>query len=114
LPVTGAACVLVVFATVRGYAPSLTSESPWASLTRWLRVALLGTIRALRAPVFDIDDQFATLSPWPIYAYSICVAVSAGNAIYLATMANRIGIGFRRCRKRLRSRSAAKTSPSAA
>ena len=52
---------------------------------------LLG-IRMAREPWFDIDDQFVLLSPRAIHTYLACVAVATGIAIYLATMAHRIGV----------------------
>jgi hypothetical protein len=170
-PVTGAACVFVVFATIRGLRSVAHQREPVRfppHARRWLWVGLFGTIacavggavssiepsmafrsksgtilyehglsiaiapvlwsvilivaaralrlpsprrlaivaattmgswpillaiRALRVPVFDIDDQFVMLSPWAIYAYVVCVAGSTGSAIYLATMAKRLGTG---------------------
>jgi hypothetical protein len=63
-----------------------------AAVSTIVAMPLLLGIRVARLPWFDIDSQFVLLSPWAIHTYLGCVAVAMGIAIYLATMARRIGV----------------------
>ena len=89
-PLLWSAILIVALRALRLPSPRRLAIVAATTMGAW---PLLLAIRALRVPVFDIDDQFVMLSPWAIYVYAVCVAASTGSAIFLATVAKRIGIG---------------------
>jgi hypothetical protein len=73
---------LAVLAVAAAHRPSLRRLASLiiAGVVAW---PFLLAIRALRVPLFDIDDQYVELAPWALDLYSASVALVAGLAIAL-------------------------------
>lgn len=89
-PVLWSAILIVAARALRVPSPRRLAVVAATTMGSW---PVLLVLRAILVPWFDLDDQFVMLSPWVVHAYAVCVAASAGSALYVATLARRLGTG---------------------